>query len=467
MIFENTGNMSSLVAPKYERNNEGKIGALKTLAHLNDLRKYVNVNDEGRCLVIAWLLISLYQNPNVDAPILWIEGERNTGKTTASKFLKRIVAPDYALMLSQYVNENSLSTALNSQYVSVIDNVSTITPKLNDMLCRAVTDDKIRTVTTENGTFKIRQHANIIVNSLDTVSKTPELRERTFCVRTTNLPPENRLSNEELETSFQKDAPYILGGLIVALWLGLGNKNYAHNGNVNTRLLDACMFVARIANIASKSGFQFTEKEFINALNAQKADMDAVNEEALEDDVIAQTIYEMALEKPATGQEVVIWNETSETLRLEIEKRIQANNNGKTPSDFPTTAQKFGKKLTAISALLSEVGLHIDRTHREGSKRYVQITYMPDVESSENTDETLTQESNEPDIGENLESTATSTKQDEIDAFGFDKPVHDDTDEAQEMKNSESTITVPKKPNDYELASNSDEAQEKTEELSQ
>ena len=229
MIFENTGNMSSLVVPKYERNNEGKIDALKTLAHLNDLRKYVNVNDEGRCLVIAWLLISLYQNPNVDAPILWIEGERNTGKTTASKFLKRIVAPDYALMLSQYVNENSLSTALNSQYVSVIDNVSTITPKLNDMLCRAVTDDKIRTVTTENGTFKIRQHANIIVNSLDTVSKTPELRERTFCVRTTNLPPENRLSNEELETSFQKDAPYILGGLIVALWLGLGNKNYAHS----------------------------------------------------------------------------------------------------------------------------------------------------------------------------------------------------------------------------------------------
>ena len=154
MIFEKTENMSSLVGPTYEYNKKGHIDPQKTLPHLNDLRKYVNVNDEGLCLVIAWLLISLYQNPNVDAPILWIEGERNTGKTTAAKFLKRLIAPDTARMLSQYMSEKEFLAALNSQYVSVIDNVSTIAPKFSDMLCRAVTGDKIRTVTTENGTSK-------------------------------------------------------------------------------------------------------------------------------------------------------------------------------------------------------------------------------------------------------------------------------------------------------------------------
>ena len=74
------------------------------------------------------------------------------------------------------------------------------------------------TVITENGMFNIHQQCNIIINSLNTVSKTSELLERTFSVRTLNLPPENRLTNEELEASFQKNLPYIFGALLVALF---------------------------------------------------------------------------------------------------------------------------------------------------------------------------------------------------------------------------------------------------------
>ena len=208
--------MSSLVKPTYERDKEGKVNARKILPRLNDLHKYVNVNDEGLCLVIAWLLISLYQNSNVDAPILWIEGERNTGNTTAVKFLKRLIAPDTAMMRSQYMSEKEFLAAINSQYVSVIDNVSTIAPKFSDMLCRAVTGDKIRTVTTESGTFKIHQHANIIVNSLNTVSKTSELPGEFSACGHSICRPKIVLQMRSLKLRFRRFT-YIFGALLLAL----------------------------------------------------------------------------------------------------------------------------------------------------------------------------------------------------------------------------------------------------------
>ena len=105
----------------------------------------------------------------------------------------------------------------------------------------------------------------------------------------------------------------------------MNNSEYKTKVDINTRLLDACMFVARIANIAAKYDFSFTEQEFINVLKAQKADIDAVKEEAIEDDLIAKTIYEIALEHSATKpteREIIIWDNTTEALHQEIEKSV-------------------------------------------------------------------------------------------------------------------------------------------------
>ncbi len=409
--FENTGTMNSLVKPSYEHNDNGAIDRQKTLEHLKDLNKYINVRDEDMCLVFSWLLCSLYPKPHIDNPILWIRGERNTGKTTSVKFLKKLIDPSMKKMLSQYTSENGFIADLNCQYVSVFDNVSTVTPKFNDMLCRAVTDDKIRTVITAKGTFYVNQHSNIVVNSLNTVSQSPELKERSFNVRTRKIHEGDRMTNEELENSFSKDAPYILGALLVALSSALRYTYYTPNIRGYTRLLDACIFGARVAHAKEKLGLPFSELDFINALKAQKDDIDYENKEALEDNIIAKTIFEMALEYNETESEIIIWNDSSEALNNKITERIKAKDCAKIPSGFPFTSQKFGKELSAISGLLSELGIHIDRSHREGNKRYTKITYTPNLEHkhtptdiSEVTQENVSD--NEPQSTSNTEIAA-------------------------------------------------------------
>ena len=99
-------------------------------------------------------------------------------------------------------------------------------------------------------------------------------------------------------------------------------------------------------------------------------------------------------------------------MREKIEERLIGNNGGKAPEDFPATPQKFGRKLSAISELLSEVGIHIERVRREGSKRYTRITYTPDTEpeqiaSAESPTPEATSD-NEPQLTSSISSTASA-----------------------------------------------------------
>lgn len=396
--FVRNENMISIATPKYELDEEDHIDVQKTVSHLKDLQKYVNVNKEDFCLIIAWLLIALKANSMIDAPILWIKGKRSSGKSTSTKFLKRLIDPDISNMLQQSVNARFFSAALTNRYVLAIDNVLNVTPRLNDMLCRAVTDQKSRIVQDQDKCkyyshfiCNICRHNNIIVNSLDTASKSSELQERCFTVKTCDLNKDNRMANEELESLFREEAPYILGALLVALSFGLKNRDYKPQLDVETRLLDACQFVARVAHSASESGLPFTEQDFIKALRAQRAGLDAENETRIEDNVVAQTIYDMAREKVAQTpkkDEVEVWNASTEELLQEFRKRLVNDTNSF--NELPRNAQKLGKILSGISGLLSEVGIKVDRTSRESTHRLTRITYTPP--STSECNEPLVQE---------------------------------------------------------------------------
>ena len=384
--FMKNESMRSIATPKYELDEEDHINVQKTISHLNDLQKYVNVNKEDFCLIIAWLLIALKANPIIDAPILWLEGKRSSGKSTSTKFLKRLIDPDMFSMLQQSVSARNFSAALAHRYILAIDNVSSVTPRLNDMLCGAVTDQKNRVVQDDCRYYlnryyficNISRHNNIIVNSLDTVSKSSELQERCFTVKTCDLNKDNRMANEELEALFREEAPYILGALLVALSFGLKNRDYKPQLDVETRLLDACQFVARVAHSASESGLPFTEDDFIKALRGQRAGLDAVNETRIEDNVVAQTIYDMAREKVAQTpkkDEIEVWNDSTKELLKEFRKRLVNDHNSF--NELPRNTQKLGKILSEISSLLSEVGIKVDRTSRESTRRLTRITYTP------------------------------------------------------------------------------------------
>ena len=81
VLFENPGMMKPLFRP--ERGGS-----------ISELREFVNVSKEHFMLVVGWLLVALNVKGTMDCPILWINAPKGTGKTTATKYLKRLIDPD-------------------------------------------------------------------------------------------------------------------------------------------------------------------------------------------------------------------------------------------------------------------------------------------------------------------------------------------------------------------------------------
>ena len=63
--------------------------------------RITRVKDEDFCLVVGWLLVALMPRPTMDCPILWVNAPKGTGKTTATRFLKRLIDPDAGGTISQ------------------------------------------------------------------------------------------------------------------------------------------------------------------------------------------------------------------------------------------------------------------------------------------------------------------------------------------------------------------------------
>ena len=340
--------------------------------YLREIGGYVNTNEQDMYLVIAWLLIALNADPYVDCPILSINAWKGCGKSTATRFLKSLIDPDMADIISPATNARDFVAAAASRCVMPVDNVSEIA--ISDTYCRSVTGTTlaIRKLFTDSTSANTKVHARIIINGINLVPERSDLQDRFFPITLKMLNDGSRRSNKELGTSFGKRSPYILGALLYALSAGLKNKDY--QPQADDRMLDASLFVLRVAN----SGvLPFSEDEFREILRNKNEEAEKLNKSKLYDNTLGLILCEMAEEKlktsPNPDAEIVVWEGKTGDLLKELKDRAEAIEGG--IKDIPASPQKLGKALTELSAQLEENGIFIDRSHRKTDKRITRITY--------------------------------------------------------------------------------------------
>lgn len=113
----------------------------ETLMKLFD---YANINPRYRELFICVVLS--YFIPDIDYPIMYIYGEKGSGKSTAAIFVKKLVDPN-AIELETNINQTDIREAkvtLSSSYLSVLDNLSFISQGFSDLLATAATGGGFR-----------------------------------------------------------------------------------------------------------------------------------------------------------------------------------------------------------------------------------------------------------------------------------------------------------------------------------
>lgn len=208
--FRRTGGMLAL--PKLDAPDFGR------------LWRYLNVREDHRPLVSGFMLAAL--NPRGPYPLLIFEGEQGSGKSTATRIIRRLIDPSTAPLRAPPGDVRDLLVGALNGWLLALDNLSYLTPQLSDALCRLATGGAIseRQLYTNTDEVLIEVQRPAIVNGIEDVATRPDLAERALHVELEVI--EHRRSEADLWAEFEADAPAIFAGLLNGLTAAV--RDHAH-----------------------------------------------------------------------------------------------------------------------------------------------------------------------------------------------------------------------------------------------
>ncbi|MFM9939784.1 MAG: hypothetical protein ACKVP7_09830 [Hyphomicrobiaceae bacterium] len=170
VLFRRTSHMRALPLPR----RNGTFDAVKSVVNLPKLSDQI--------LVLAWLIESL--RPNTPYVGLGLFGEAGTTKSSTQHFLCSLVDPGAENLRTKPESRKDLFVeAHNSRLVSY-ENLSKLTPDIQDALCSMLTGGGFSTrrlrTNTALTTFSIKRP--VILNGVENVVTAPDLADRFICL---------------------------------------------------------------------------------------------------------------------------------------------------------------------------------------------------------------------------------------------------------------------------------------------
>jgi hypothetical protein len=186
---------------------------------LDGLRKLMNLPDDekGWVLSVAWLVAAF--RPEGPYPVLILQGEQGTAKSTAQRILRAIVDPSTTPLRTTPREMRDLMIAANNGWVVSFDNLSGLPIWLSDGLCRLATGGGFATRELYSDAEEVLFDATrpACLNGITGVATRPDLLDRSLIVELPVIPEERRRPERELWDEFAGEHPMILGILLDAV----------------------------------------------------------------------------------------------------------------------------------------------------------------------------------------------------------------------------------------------------------
>lgn len=179
---------------------------------IDQLWPLVNVPEEDRLLVLAWILESL--RAGTPFPVLELVGEQGSAKSTTQRVIRSFVDPNKAMLRPAPKAREDIFVAAGNNHVVSLENLSGLSAEYSDALCTIATGGGMasRQFYTNDEENIIEANNPVILNGIGAVITRPDLLDRALVI----CPPviEQRLTEAELAELFEQDAPAIMGGLL-------------------------------------------------------------------------------------------------------------------------------------------------------------------------------------------------------------------------------------------------------------
>jgi hypothetical protein len=321
---------------------------------LDDLRRFLNTGtDEWRWrLMLSWLLFAF--QPRGPFPILVLQGEQGSAKSTTARVLRSLIDPSQADLRMAPKDDDTLLVAAKGSWVLAYDNLSGVPPWLSDVLCCLATGTAYtkRAHYTNDGEHVIEAMRPVIVNGIDDMTARPDFARRAMAVELPPLPDARRREEAHFWREFREVQPYILGALCSTVSRILDV--------LDTIELSSPPAMADFARygVAAETVLGWPLGSFLEAYQESQSDSAAV---ALEAHLVA-----LAVSRFMEHLEFAQWRGTSTDLLPRLAERLDRDQ--VQSRQWPSNASQLGNSLRRVAPTLRRFGIEAHQIRVKGER---------------------------------------------------------------------------------------------------
>ncbi len=330
--------------------------------NIQALRQFVNISsDEDWALFLVFAISTFI--PSFPQPVLVLTGSQGAGKTTPMRMLKKLVDPSKLPSTGSPSDQEEMSRLADKHLLLFFDNLSSLSSKVSDILCKLVTGDGFsrRTKYTDDDETIFVSKRAIMMNGINPFITRADLLDRTIILELGRIPDEKRLPEDELWRKFEETRPVILGGIFDVLSKAM--SLYGHNVPAKLpRMADFAKWGVAI-NSAIK---QVDENWSVDFIEAYEKNIECQNEEAIQANPVA-VAARMLIEKK------VVWEGTITEFFSEFENSGILERRYLTyHTMWPSNPSGIGRSLVRAETNLRRANISVEH-FRRNNNQFVRI----------------------------------------------------------------------------------------------
>jgi len=325
-------------------------------------------DESHKLLSLVWIVSCFI--PEISHPILIPYGSQGSGKTTLTKYLKRIIDPSLVDIMGMLKDYSDLIQSLNHHWLIAFDNLSVLSRETQDTLSRAVTgaSHTKRKLYTDEEDIILNFKRCLIINGINIPATRPDILDRCLLIKMTRMSQtiENK-KDEILNKEFNEALPSIVGGILTTI-----SKAKAVKKEINLhqlpRMADFTEWGYAIAQVIGGRGQNFLDAYYDN-IRFQ-------NTEVLISNPFATVLMNFMEDQND-------WKGTPSALLTELEGR--ADEREKKLKSWPKAPNTLTRRLNELETNLEEAGIYFEIGHSGTRSIRLWKSFLKDRENTVQT----------------------------------------------------------------------------------
>jgi hypothetical protein len=258
------------------------------------MRPLVNVAEgDDWALFCSVLLAHLW--PSGPYPVLVLQGEQGTGKSTLVELIRALVDPSTVPLRTAPRDLRDLAIAASNSWILAFDNLSHVPDWLSDGFCRLATGGGFgtRQLYTDDEEVLFQAQRPIILNGIEELATRDDLRDRSVILSLRPIRESTRREVAKLWSEARARLPRILGALLGAVSTAMRRLS-----EVRLHELPRMADFARLAT-AAEPGLGLEDGAFMGAYMGNRAE---AIELSVQSSPLPQAVCKLAAEGPWEGR---------------------------------------------------------------------------------------------------------------------------------------------------------------------